>query len=176
MSTDLPATWPRPNWAKCLINGGKVQLSPRLRWSEGAKMVGLGHFLHICEQSGLLNGEQLKVACTILHLESPHTETKNHAAVEVLGAHLIDNQLLTNWQFEKLRDGRWKGFFLGPYKLLAHVTCDDIHSIYLAEDVNSHHRDHLAILAPPKSGPAPVGYLEANGVYFRIVDVNVGGE
>ena len=41
--------------------------------------------------------------------------------------------LLTDWHIEKLLGGKYKGFFLGKYKLLGHIGTGGMSSVYLAE-------------------------------------------
>ena|SRR6056297_819715 len=41
--------------------------------------------------------------------------------------------LLTDWHIEKLLAGKYKGFFLGKYKLLGHIGTGGMSSVYLAE-------------------------------------------
>lgn len=132
-------------------------------------------FVDLCQRSGLLTSEQLQAACDAVREEASANDAARPTD-EALCNYLIENKLLTVWQCNKLREGRWKGFFLGPYKLLAHVRTDDEHSIYLAEDVYSHRRDHLAVRPSFKNGPPAVGYLEAEGTYLRIVNTNVSDD
>ena len=131
-------------------------------------------FLDLCQRSGLLTAEQVQAAHGAVCSAASADDEANQPTDEALADYLIENKLLTVWQCNKLREGRWKGFFLGPYKILGHVRTDDVHAIYLAEDVISHRRDHLAVLPPSITGPQPVGYFEVGSAYFRIIAVNVG--
>jgi len=65
--------------------------------------------------------------------------------------------LLTDWHIEKLLAGKYKGFFLGKYKLLGHIGTGGMSSVYLAE-----HRglgDKRAIKVLPKSRVGDATYL-----------------
>ena len=42
-------------------------------------------------------------------------------------------KVITKWQTEKLLQGKYKGFFLGKYKLLGHIGSGGMSSVYLAE-------------------------------------------
>lgn len=53
--------------------------------------------------------------------------------VHVVAGHLVDQGLLTQWQVAKLLDGKYRGFFLGKYKLLRHLGSGGMSSVYLAE-------------------------------------------
>ncbi len=53
--------------------------------------------------------------------------------VDFLLHHLVQRGLLTSWQGDKLAKGRYKGFFLGKYKLLDHLGTGGMSTVYLAE-------------------------------------------
>lgn len=65
--------------------------------------------------------------------------------------------LLTEWQNEKLLGGKYKGFFLGKYKLLGHIGTGGMSSVYLAEHTKLH--DLRAIKVLPKKRVADSSYL-----------------
>jgi serine/threonine protein kinase len=52
---------------------------------------------------------------------------------ERLAALMVEGQLLTEWQSEKLLAGKHKGFMLGKYKLLRHLGKGGMSQVYLAE-------------------------------------------
>lgn len=70
---------------------------------------------------------------------------------------LIDRELLTRWQADKLLDKKYKGFFLGKYKLLGHLGTGGMSSVYLAEHVLMQRR--VAIKVLPKSRIEDSSYL-----------------
>lgn len=70
---------------------------------------------------------------------------------------LVNEQLLTEWHTDKLLAGKYKGFFLGKYKLLGHLGTGGMSSVYLAEHVKM--RDQRAIKVLPKSRVADSSYL-----------------
>ena len=47
---------------------------------------------------------------------------------------LISTNRITEWQCDKLRMGKWKGFYLDNYLILEHVGKDYSHSYYKARD------------------------------------------
>ncbi|QDT08589.1 serine/threonine protein kinase [Planctomycetes bacterium K23_9] len=65
--------------------------------------------------------------------------------------------LLTAWHNEKLLNGKYKGFFLGKYKLLGHIGTGGMSSVYLAEHVRL--QDRRAIKVLPKARVKDASYL-----------------
>src|SRR6056297_426477 len=65
--------------------------------------------------------------------------------------------LLTDWHIEKLLAGKYKGFFLGKYKLLGHIGTGGMSSVYLAEHIKM--GDKRAVKVLPKSRVSDASYL-----------------
>ncbi|OYP29845.1 serine/threonine protein kinase [Rhodopirellula sp. MGV] len=65
--------------------------------------------------------------------------------------------LLTEWHLEKLLAGKYKGFFLGKYKLLGHIGTGGMSSVYLAEHTGLHDRRAIKVL--PKKRVGDSSYL-----------------
>ncbi|HND50922.1 MAG TPA: protein kinase, partial [Pirellulaceae bacterium] len=65
--------------------------------------------------------------------------------------------LLTRWHCDKLLDRKYKGFFLGKYKLLGHIGTGGMSSVYLAEHRLMGQRRAIKVL--PKSRVADSSYL-----------------
>jgi len=65
--------------------------------------------------------------------------------------------LLTEWHIEKIFAGKYRGFFLGRYKLLGHIGTGGMSSVYLAEHVGLH--DKRAIKVLPKKRVHDASYL-----------------
>ncbi len=74
-----------------------------------------------------------------------------------LAAGFVKAGLLTTWHAEKLLGGKYKGFFLGKYKLLGHLGTGGMSSVYLAEHTLMH--DKRAIKVLPKSRVKDASYL-----------------
>ena len=74
-----------------------------------------------------------------------------------LAAAFRKNGLLTDWHIEKLFAGKYKGFFLGKYKLLGHIGTGGMSSVYLAEHTRMH--DKRAIKVLPKTRVKDASYL-----------------
>lgn len=65
--------------------------------------------------------------------------------------------LITDWHSEKLMGGKYKGFFLGKYKLLGHIGTGGMSSVYLAEHTRMHDRRAIKVL--PKARVKDATYL-----------------
>lgn len=66
-------------------------------------------------------------------------------------------KIITRWHSEKLLVGKYRGFFLGKYKLLGHIGSGGMSSVYLAEHTKMH--DLRAIKVLPKSKLGKSSYL-----------------
>jgi eukaryotic-like serine/threonine-protein kinase len=66
-------------------------------------------------------------------------------------------KIITRWHSEKLMLGKYKGFFLGKYKLLGHIGSGGMSSVYLAEHIRM--RDLRAIKVLPQSKLGKSSYL-----------------
>jgi eukaryotic-like serine/threonine-protein kinase len=100
-------------------------------------------FLGYCSLSGLLDFERVAEAYQAFHNERPA-----HSTVEDFCDFLVRQQILTTWQCDKLRNGRWKGFFLDHFKLLEFVSVGETTSKYVAEDLRTNRRVVLVITPP----------------------------
>ncbi len=65
---------------------------------------------------------------------------------EKLAVIFCKNKLLTQWHTDKLLAGKYKGFFLGKYKLLGHLGTGGMSSVYLAEHVKMGDRRAIKVL------------------------------
>ena len=70
---------------------------------------------------------------------------------------LIEEGHLTTWHVAKLKEGRHKGFFLGQYKLLGHLSRGGMSNVYLAEHIHMHRRAAVKVL--PKNRVADSSFL-----------------
>ncbi len=111
-------------------------------------------FLDLVRRSGLVERDQLNRVLLRLKQEAggrPITDT------EFVGRRLVDAGLLSDWQCQKLLEGRYKGFFLGKYKLLGHLGTGGMSSVFLAEHVLMQRR--VAIKVLPKERVEDATYL-----------------
>ncbi|MBN2021827.1 MAG: serine/threonine protein kinase [Pirellulales bacterium] len=112
-------------------------------------------FLDLVVASQLVDRQRLDQAMADLNRQNGGEPVTNAARVAV---HLVDVGLLTQWQADKLLEGRHKGFFLGKYKLLDHLGTGGMSSVYLAEHQLMQRR--VAIKVLPKARVDDSSYLE----------------
>jgi serine/threonine-protein kinase len=110
-------------------------------------------FVGLARQSGLIEGETLRLA-----LREIRFDPKNLADTPRLADFLIERQLLTRWQADKLLQGRNKGFLLGKYRLLSHLGTGGMSAVYLAE--HRLMRRRVAIKVLPKASARGASHLE----------------
>lgn len=89
-------------------------------------------------RSGLLDEERLN-----RFLE----EQESDSEAEPLIKKMIEAGLLTQWQADGLLAGKWRGFFLGKYKLLQPLGNGAMGTVYLAEHKVMRHRVAIKVLA-----------------------------
>ena len=77
--------------------------------------------------------------------------------LETLADEFIEAGLVTRWHCDKLFERKYKGFFLGKYKLLGLLGTGGMSSVYLAEHVLMQRR--VAIKVLPKSKVGDSSYL-----------------
>jgi serine/threonine protein kinase len=107
-------------------------------------------FVDLVKRSGLVDNERLNQA-----LSGVDQSVKDSG---IVASCLTKAGLLTEWQSEKLLQGRHKGFHLGKYKLLNHIGTGGMGSVYLAEHLVMRHR--VAIKLLPTHLAAHTSYLE----------------
>ncbi|TWT36274.1 Serine/threonine-protein kinase PrkC [Posidoniimonas corsicana] len=86
---------------------------------------------------------------------------------QVIVDRLIEAEMLTKWQSEKLLAGKHKGFRLGKYKLLGQIGKGGMSSVYLAEHVMMKRR--VAIKVLPRNRVKDKSYLERFQLEARAV-------
>ncbi|MCA9268226.1 MAG: serine/threonine protein kinase, partial [Planctomycetales bacterium] len=117
------------------------------------------NFLDLTARSRLVSEDELAKAFADfreLH-EGDSLDETSETGAESLADFLIDRDLLTRWQCDKLLDKKYKGFFLGKYKLLGHLGTGGMSSVYLAEHLLMQRR--VAIKVLPKSRVDDSSYL-----------------
>jgi len=112
-------------------------------------------FFELVQQSKLVDEPRLVTAM------KDYKQAHNGKVPETAGdlaAELVRLELLTQWHCDKLLVGKYKGFFLGKYKLLKHLGAGGMSSVYLAEHVLM--RQLRAIKVLPRSRVNDSSYLD----------------
>jgi eukaryotic-like serine/threonine-protein kinase len=108
-------------------------------------------FIDLVKKSGLVDDQRLNETLGELDLSSVKD-------AGVVASCLTKKGLLSEWQSEKLMQGKHKGFHLGKYKLLNHIGTGGMGAVYLAEHMVMRHR--VAIKLLPNHLAAHTSYLE----------------
>jgi eukaryotic-like serine/threonine-protein kinase len=116
-------------------------------------------FLEMIEKSGLLDKEQVDAFLDQLRKEG-HAEVLDNE--QALSEKFVAAGHLTQWQTEKLLQGKHKGFLLGNYKLLRHLGSGGMSTVFLAE--HKHMRQRRAIKVLPQNRVNDSSYL---GRFYR---------
>jgi len=107
-----------------------------------------GSFLQMLAHSGLLSDEQLQ------RVEQRFSPKAGRTTAREICDWLQKQGLITEWQAEKLRQAKFRGFFLGPYKLLSRVARGGMSSIYAARHRDSGEVHALKVLPPARTNQA----------------------
>lgn len=124
--------------------------------TEQAKMSELSakSFLELVQKSGLVPADKLKQALS----ELSKLAAGKAVQIEQLSQFLISQGLITQWHYEKLLTGKFKGFFLGQYKLLSLLGTGGMSTVYLAEHSLSGQRRAIKVL--PRARVNDKSYLD----------------
>ncbi len=114
-----------------------------------------GKFLELVGKSNLVAPDALSQALDEL---KQHNSGQFPEDAAEIGEFLIDRNLLTPWQTEKLFELRHKGFFLGKHKLLGHLGSGGMSTVYLAEHTLMRRREAIKVL--PSHRVEDSSYLE----------------
>jgi eukaryotic-like serine/threonine-protein kinase len=76
---------------------------------------------------------------------------------DLLATFLIDRGLLTQWHVDKLMDKKYRGFFLGKYRMLRLIGSGGMSTVYLAEHKLMHRQRAIKVL--PKKRVNDSSYL-----------------
>ena len=98
-------------------------------------------FVNVVKQSVLIPYDQLKKLLKELKADGVDL-TSSRAIAEAL----VEREHLTQWQSEKLLQGKHKGFFLGKYRLMSLLGKGGMSSVFLAEHVLMRRRCAIKVL------------------------------
>ena len=114
-------------------------------------------FLDLVRRSKLVDPDRLNL---LLHRLEDESEPGDSRDAAWLAERLVEAELLTRWQADKLLEGRHKGFFVGKYKLLGHLGTGGMSSVYLAEHLLMHRRVAIKVLPKGRVDDTSSSYLE----------------
>lgn len=110
-------------------------------------------FLACVKKSGLMEPE--RVDAVVQEFQRQGIDCSVSSAI---AAALVERKELTDWQAEKLLQGRHMGFILGRYKLLNLLGAGEMSSVYLAEHVMMERKCAIKVL--PANKVQDTSYLE----------------
>ena len=114
-------------------------------------------FLNGVRNSGLVEAEPLESVIRDMRAACGDVNDSRTIANE-----LIQRELVTDWQADKLLQGRHKGFFLGRYRLMQLLGTGQMSAVYLGRHI---YMDHLvAIKVLPADKVGDTSYL---GRFYR---------
>jgi eukaryotic-like serine/threonine-protein kinase len=126
--------------------------------------VATSKFLDLVRRSALV--DEVRLASFLDKAALEHGEAI-HEDQERLAGLMIEANLLTRWQADKLLAGKHKGFKLGKYKLLGQIGKGGMSSVYLAEHELMKRR--VAIKVLPQNRVNDSSYLERFRLEARAV-------
>jgi len=113
-------------------------------------------FLAILLRSGLLDETGIQEAT-----ERFRSCLTGNNKLDQLCSYMVANSSITQWQCDKLREGKFKGFFLDNFKIIGHICIDKSTSTYLAEDIESGTKVGLRVGVP----------VRGQAIQYEIVEV-----
>ncbi|QDS86685.1 Serine/threonine-protein kinase PrkC [Rosistilla ulvae] len=121
---------------------------------KGSKSITAQAFIEVVRKSQLVEEGAFKQ--TLRHVQKAAGGKIPNDAMVIAERFLVEGRL-TAWQIEKLLTGKYKGFFLGKFKLLGHIGSGGMSSVYLAEHTRMN--DLRAIKVLPKKRVDDASYL-----------------
>jgi serine/threonine-protein kinase len=108
----------------------------------------------LVRRSRLVDENQFEQALAEFHQQNAGAATDDAMR---LAEFLIQRKLITRWHCEKLFDRKYKGFFLGKYKLLDRLGAGGMSAVYLAQHTMMHRLHAIKVL--PRDRVSDSSYL-----------------
>jgi serine/threonine protein kinase len=99
-------------------------------------------FVDYIERSELVEESALKAALD----EFRSARGEQAADADALAAFLVEKGLLTQWHVEKLMNKKYRGYFLGKYRILRLIGSGGMSTVYLAEHRVMHRQRAIKVL------------------------------
>ena len=112
-------------------------------------------FLDLVKRSQLVQEDPLKEFLSKIRKQQSEGLLKSS---ESLAKAFVEEELLTEWQAEKLLAGKHRGFMLGKYKLLGQLGKGGMSTVYLAEHILMRARRAIKVL--PRNRVKDATYLK----------------
>ncbi len=106
----------------------------------------LQQYMHHVRRSGLVPEGKLQQIAKQLE----QAAANRPLGPEHLAQRLLDADLITTWQNDKLMQGKHQGFMLGKYKLLRHLSSGGMSSVYLGEHTLMQRKVAIKVLPPAR--------------------------
>ena len=102
--------------------------------------------LELIEQSRVIDVDRIRQLADEFRSRRAEFDSPQKIADE-----LVSREMLTGWQAEQLLQGKHRGFFLGPYRILDLLGSGGMGRVYLAEHQMMHRRCAIKVLPPKQS-------------------------
>lgn len=129
-------------------------------------------FLDLVRRSQLVEKDRLKKFLT--EFQNQHGEGLPERP-EAISEALVEAELITEWQAEKLLAGKHRGFILGKYKFLRQLGKGGMSTVYLAEHMLMNRKVAIKVLPPNRVSDATYldrFYVEARAA-AKLDDPNI---
>ncbi len=111
--------------------------------------------LEFVRRSKLISDDQLDQAISELAVRN---DGQLPLDAEAITQFLVERELISVWQANNLLRGKYKGYFLGKYKLLGYLGSGGMSSVYLAEHTLMRRKQAIKVL--PKKRVGDASYLD----------------
>jgi serine/threonine protein kinase len=106
----------------------------------------IDEFLDLVQKSGVVDEKRLTA-----YLDKLRSSTALPAVPKEVASQMVDDGLLTEFQADQLKQGKWKRFTLGKYKVLERLGAGGMGSVYLCEHKLMRRRVAVKVLPAAKA-------------------------